>query len=287
MEETYDDFIHNILRVRGRFACGDEYHERHHIKPKCLGGNDEEENLIDLFAREHFIAHKLLAKENPDNSSLVYAWSCMAFPNSSAQDRYELSPEEYEEVRVALSNARKGKSRSEEVKRKIGEKAKERYKDPAYHERMRQIARDRCTDEFKRKISERMKGKVSGESNPMFGRNHTEETKKKQSELKQGVYVGEKNPFYGKTHTEEAKEKIRIANKGNWAGEKNPFYGSHRTRGAGTRARKIVRLLDEKIYECIMDAAEDNHMDRHTVARHCKARKKFMYYDEWLTIQND
>lgn len=211
----------------------------------------------------------------------------MAFPNSSVQDRYELSPEEYEEARIALSEARKGKPRSEEVKRKVSEKAKERYKDPAYHERMKRIAKDRCTDEFKRKISERMKGKVSGENNPMFGRNHTEETKKKQSELKQGMYVGEKNPFYGKTHTEETKEKLRIANKGNWAGEKNPFYGSHRTRGTGPRARKIIRLLDEKVYECIMDAAEDNHMDRHTVTRHCKAHKNFMYYDEWLTTQND
>lgn len=287
MEETYDEFIRNILNMRGRFVCSDEYHERHHIKPKCLGGNDEEENLIDLFAREHFIAHKLLAKENPDNNSLVYAWSCMAFPNSSVQDRYELSPEEYEEARIALSKARKGKPRSEEVKRKVSEKAKERYKDPTYHERMKQIAKDRCTDEFKRKISERMKGKVSGENNPMFGRNHTEETKKKQGELKQGMYVGEKNPFYGKTHTEETKEKLRIANKGNWEGEKNPFYGSHRTRGTGPRARKIVRLLDEKVYECIMDAAEDNHMDRHTVTRHCKSHNNFMYYDEWLTKQND
>lgn len=287
MEETYDKFINNILSTRGRFACSNEYHERHHIKPKCLGGNDEEENLIDLFAREHFIAHKLLAKENPNNNSLVYAWSCMAFPNSSVQDRYELSPEEYEEARIALSEARKGKPRSEEVKRKVSEKAKERYKDPAYHERMKQIAKDRCTDEFKRKISEKMKGKVSGENNPMFGRNHTEETKKKQSELKQGMYVGEKNPFYGKTHTEETKEKLRIANKGNWAGEKNPFYGSHRTRGTGPRARKIVRLLDEKVYECVMDAAEDNHMDRHTVTRYCKTHKNFMYYDEWLTTQND
>ena len=31
MEITYQDFIQNILNTRGRFNCGDEYHERHHI----------------------------------------------------------------------------------------------------------------------------------------------------------------------------------------------------------------------------------------------------------------
>lgn len=71
---TYKDFIQNILNTRGRFACGKEYHERHHIIPKCLDGTDEEDNLINLFAREHYIAHKLLALENPENYSLLYAW---------------------------------------------------------------------------------------------------------------------------------------------------------------------------------------------------------------------
>ena len=68
--ETYQNFIQNILNTRGRFSCGDEYHERHHIIPKCIGGDDNEDNLIDLFAKEHFEAHRLLALENPDNKQL-------------------------------------------------------------------------------------------------------------------------------------------------------------------------------------------------------------------------
>lgn len=55
---TYIEFINNILDTRGRFSCGDEYHERHHITPRCMGGTDDNDNLIDLFAREHFEAHK-------------------------------------------------------------------------------------------------------------------------------------------------------------------------------------------------------------------------------------
>ena len=75
---TYEDFIQSILNTRGRFACGEEYHERHHIIPKCLDGTDEEDNLIDLFAKEHYEAHKLLALENPEIYSIQYAWNMMS-----------------------------------------------------------------------------------------------------------------------------------------------------------------------------------------------------------------
>ena len=71
---TYQEFIDNILQIRGRFNCGNEYHERHHIVPKCMGGTNDEENLIDLFAREHFEEQRLLALENQDNDKLTYAW---------------------------------------------------------------------------------------------------------------------------------------------------------------------------------------------------------------------
>ena len=64
MNLTYNEFIQNILDVRGRFGVPEgEYKERHHILPKCMGGNDDESNLIDLYAREHYEAHKLLAQE--------------------------------------------------------------------------------------------------------------------------------------------------------------------------------------------------------------------------------
>ena len=70
---TYQDFIQNILNTRGRFGISKgEYKERHHIIPKCIGGTNDEDNLIDLYAREHFIAHKLLAIET-NNSKLICA----------------------------------------------------------------------------------------------------------------------------------------------------------------------------------------------------------------------
>lgn len=40
----------------------DGYKEVHHIKPKSMGGTDDYWNLVQLTAREHFIAHCLLAR---------------------------------------------------------------------------------------------------------------------------------------------------------------------------------------------------------------------------------
>ena len=95
----YQEFINNIIQTRGRFMNDDEYHERHHIVPRCKNGSDDDENLIDLFAREHFIAHKMLAQENPDDDKLAHAYTLMAFVKDKNQKRYELTPEEYEEAR--------------------------------------------------------------------------------------------------------------------------------------------------------------------------------------------
>lgn len=39
-----------------------EYFETHHIVPKSLGGTDDKNNLVNLTAREHYIAHLLLVK---------------------------------------------------------------------------------------------------------------------------------------------------------------------------------------------------------------------------------
>lgn len=75
---TYYEFIENILSTRGRNGCSEKYHEEHHILPKCMGGSNDKDNLIDLLAEEHFLAHKLLAFENPDNDSLQRAFSAMA-----------------------------------------------------------------------------------------------------------------------------------------------------------------------------------------------------------------
>lgn len=118
---SYNEFINNILDTRGRFNCGDKYHERHHIVPKCMGGTNDEENLIDLYAKEHFEAHRLLSLEHPDNQKLVNAWWMMSHIKDKNQDRYELSADEYEEVRIAFSNSMKERVVTQQTRDKLRE----------------------------------------------------------------------------------------------------------------------------------------------------------------------
>lgn len=114
---SYAEFIQRIIDTRGQWNIPDgEYFEVHHIIPKCMGGSGDcrlcrrsqhHPNLIFLYAREHFIAHKLLALENPNNKSLVLAWSMMAFPSgdgSRAKRQYEITSEEYEQLKQLQSS---------------------------------------------------------------------------------------------------------------------------------------------------------------------------------------
>ena len=55
--------IYDRLIEKARFRVEiDGYFEVHHIVPKSLGGSNHSSNLVKLTAREHFIAHCLLAR---------------------------------------------------------------------------------------------------------------------------------------------------------------------------------------------------------------------------------
>lgn len=180
---TYNEFINNILKTRGRFACGDEYHERHHIVPRCTGGTDDENNLIDLFAKEHFEAHRLLALENPDNAKLIYAWWCMSTQtNQYTKERYQVTAEEYEEIKKKYSVVRSesmcgenhplyGTHLSEETKQKISTKLKEFFLNPENHPM------------YGKHMSEESKEKSRLSH---LGKNASYETKQKMSEKRKG-----------------------------------------------------------------------------------------------------
>lgn len=181
MEQTYANFIEDIISTRGRNGCVNEYHEQHHIIPKCLGGSNDEENLISLYAKEHFIAHKLLAQENPENEKLVNAFAMMAFTKNPYQERSILSPEEYELARKAFSSTMKDKWKNEdyrnmqienlhkrwnnpEYRRKQSERRTElnyeMWKDPIFKEKMGKKVKDRLkslSDEEKQKSKDRMR----------------------------------------------------------------------------------------------------------------------------------
>jgi hypothetical protein len=62
LQNKYTKIYLNIIEKRKQFPITDQYTEEHHIIPRSLNGDDSENNLIVLTAREHFICHYLLTK---------------------------------------------------------------------------------------------------------------------------------------------------------------------------------------------------------------------------------
>lgn len=68
---------YNLLIERGLTRQTSVYTENHHIIPRCLGGSDDESNLVQLTPEEHYVAHQLLVKIYPDNKNLAFAANMM------------------------------------------------------------------------------------------------------------------------------------------------------------------------------------------------------------------
>jgi hypothetical protein len=82
---------YNNLIDKARNRILSDYKETHHIVPICMGGTDDDSNLIDLTPEEHFVAHQLLVKIYPNNRKLISALSkmcCNSFKNKRTNKWY-------------------------------------------------------------------------------------------------------------------------------------------------------------------------------------------------------
>lgn len=102
--------IHDSLITKANFRKLENIPiEKHHIVPKCVGGSNEKTNIVELTPKEHFLAHKLLAKIY-DCKGLRYAYNMMVFTTLNSKKKfstkrdYKVSAREYEECRRFLSD---------------------------------------------------------------------------------------------------------------------------------------------------------------------------------------
>lgn len=84
------------------------YFEKHHILPKSLGGSNDEENLVKLTAREHFICHWLLVKMynkgSQERKKMLYALWRMKNGSLYHKEHY-INSRAYETLRIEFANA--------------------------------------------------------------------------------------------------------------------------------------------------------------------------------------
>jgi hypothetical protein len=123
--------IYNQIIERAKNRVLKSYSERHHIKPKSIGGTNDKDNIVRLTAKEHFICHLLLVEMYPESSRLKYALWAMANQKNSKQDRtYKVGSRLYERLRkehserVTKSNT--GREVSIQTRKKLSEKLKNR-----------------------------------------------------------------------------------------------------------------------------------------------------------------
>ena len=168
--------IYNSLIERGKNRIVEGYTEKHHIVPKCMGGDDSEDNLVKLTPEEHYLAHQLLVKIYPNNKKLVFGARQMTMHGGHLKRNNKM----YGWLRKKHSESAKNFRHDEKTKLRISET--KRLKPFVY------------TDEIREKMSM-----------VALGKKHTEEAKKKCSE------AGKKAK--GILKTEEHKQALKLAAK--------------------------------------------------------------------------
>lgn len=228
-KKIYDQLVEKC-KVRGLDKSALEgYFEKHHILPRCMGGSDEDENLVLLTGREHFVAHMLLWKAFPESKSLAFAAMMM-----SNRALCKVNSTTYERLRsefcLALSEKFTGKRVRDLMGMRFTRLTVLEQADFYYSPRGSKQALWICECDCGNILSvvggsltskntqscgcltiERCQS-LTGENNPFFGKKHTEETKEK-FKLRP-VRYGEDHHCFGVEWTEARKAALSAAKKG-------------------------------------------------------------------------
>ena len=177
-KKIYDDFMSSRLLLKTERYIkrkNGEYFEGHHIIPKSKGGLGlstrglNNENIVYLTAREHFLAHWILWRIYRDRATAL-AFHKMISVNKF-QERIN-SSSAYEEARLAFSETNKGNQYGKGQKRVMSEKQKQA-------------------------VSKFMKGRWEGEKNPFYGKKHSIQTKNKISEKAKSRDISTRTHYKG------------------------------------------------------------------------------------------
>lgn len=152
-KRIYDQLIQK--RIDNPITRKEQYVECHHVIPKSEGGSDNEDNLVNLTAREHYVAHLLLARIYDDYNMWCSLWGLSnKWGRRRSCQQYVISSRQYERVRIEFA-----KRHSKLLKSRPTPQA--------------------CLDALKRSWARPSKG--------MKGKHHSEATKRKMSKSKRGL----------------------------------------------------------------------------------------------------
>lgn len=176
-----------IAKARQRTVV-DGYVERHHVLPKALGGTDDSSNIVALTAREHFIAHMLLARMH--GGSMWFALAIMRKDGRGSSRSFAVARAKLSGLMIGNTKTLGRKASSEEkekmsVSRK-GKPGRKLTEEQKLHLSAVNIGKS-LSEEHRQKLSAVQKGVVKPEgfgakvSAALRGKPRSEETKRKLS----------------------------------------------------------------------------------------------------------
>lgn len=236
--KLYDAFI---ASKSNRVLTG--YTETHHILPKSLGGSNDKSNLIQLTAKEHFLAHRILAKIHGGKMWAALSYMTRKGVKSANSVRitsmvYELARKkdaEYRSIKYAgKNNPFYGKTFTPEQLQKLkgARPSVAGENNPRYGKKIEHIgvlislARTYKRDTAKPidlTVMHRINNMIMPKNKELIALNKSyklsiaqcdivanrDYTGNKNPNYGNGAAIsGSKNPMYGKSHSEETKRKI-------------------------------------------------------------------------------
>lgn len=228
---NYQAVYNSLIEKAQTRISQDGYTERHHIIPKSLGGGDEQSNLVRLTAREHFVAHLLLAKIYGEK--MIYAaWMMMNANKKKYNNRqYAWVREQFVSLQTYQMT---GTTRSDETKRKMSEVAKNKQKTEKHCQNISEGRKGIVfSEDTKNKMSISHTGKkqspetVSKRVAKNIGKKRSDETKQKMSKAQSGRVFSEEHirklseARRNRVITDETKRKISESMKAHYATRTN------------------------------------------------------------------
>jgi len=224
-ENKYTKIYFSLMEKRRKNVLHkkDGYRETHHIIPKSLGGSDDKENLVNLTAREHFIAHRLLTKMT-EGAALRSMWWALHRILFSSKDTVH-SSRDYEKFRSLWAEWMKENHHSKRIpewNQKMSDITTKDWEDNQQKREtvgnaFRKSHEDRKkTDPEKYYETQTKNAKKGAKVVSEKWKNDSEWAESQREKLSKAL-TGEKNGMYGKTHSDEWKERqSKIISRKRW-----------------------------------------------------------------------
>lgn len=202
-QHHYNRYTRFIDSLRGQSVDG--YAEVHHIVPRSLGGSNDADNLIQLTARQHYVAHWMLSRALGGSAARAFFmmsnFGRYGHVNSTT---YAIARQEYSELAAVQMKGRIMPPVSEETRKKQSQAKLGKKLSPEHIDKVRQTRiGKKMPPEFGKKVSEAKRGRGNGR----LGCVMSEQTKQRIGDAQRGAL----NHMTGRKHSPETREKMRIA----------------------------------------------------------------------------